>query len=84
MAVLGHPPVRAAASLLLVCMTCRHPLMLDAKSGYTSGSMNVEVTMDNRDEVAAKKTVSVALLAPDGNEVAKKNVVFDFKAGETE
>ena len=57
---------------------------LDAKSGYTSGSMNVEVTMDNRDEVAAKKTVSVALLAPDGNEVAKKNVVFDFKAGETE
>ena len=26
MAVLGHPPVGAAASLLLVCMTCRHPL----------------------------------------------------------
>ena len=56
---------------------------LDATNGYTTGSMNVAVEMDNRDGVAASKNVEVALIAPDGSEVAKKNVVFDFAEGET-
>lgn len=56
---------------------------LDASSGYTAGSMNVAIDMDNRDGVAASKTVDVSLVHPDGNEVATKSVAFDFADGET-
>ena len=56
---------------------------LSAADGYKSGSMNVAVEMDNRDGVAVAKSVEVALIAPDGSEVAKKDVVFEFAAGET-
>ena len=56
---------------------------LDAASGYTAGSMNVAIDMDNRDGVAASKTVDVSLVHPDGNEVATKSVTFDFADGET-
>ena len=56
---------------------------LSAADGYKSGSMNVAVEMDNRDAVAAEKKVEVSLLAPDGALVAKKDVVFEFAAGET-
>ena len=56
---------------------------LSAADNYTTGSMNVAVEMDNRDGVAVEKKVEVALLAPDGNMVAKKDVVFEFAAGET-
>ena len=56
---------------------------LSAADGYKSGSMNVAVEMDNRDGVAVAKNVEVALIAPNGSEVAKKNVAFEFAAGET-
>ena len=56
---------------------------LSAADGYKAGSMNVAVEMDNRDGVAVAKSVEVALIAPDGSEVAKKDVVFEFAAGET-
>ena len=56
---------------------------LSVADGYKAGSMNVTVEMDNRDGVAAEKTVEVSLIAPDGNLVAKKDVMFDFAAGET-
>ena len=56
---------------------------LSAADGYKAGSMNVAVEMDNRDGAAVTKKVEVALLAPAGNEVARKDVVFDFAAGET-
>ncbi len=56
---------------------------LSAADGYRSGSMNVAVEMDNRDGVAVGKKVEVSLLAPDGRLVAKKDVAFDFAAGET-
>ena len=56
---------------------------LSVADGYKAGSMNVAVEMDNRDGVAAEKTVEVSLIAPDGALVAKKNVVFEFAAGET-
>ena len=56
---------------------------LDAASGYTAGSMNVAVEMDNRDGAAASKSVEVSLIAPDGSEVAKKSVTFDFAERET-
>lgn len=56
---------------------------LDASSGYTAGSMNVAVEMDNRNGIAASKSVEVSLIAPDGSEVSKKSVAFDFADGET-
>ena len=56
---------------------------LDAASGYSAGSMNVAIDMDNRDGVAASKTVDVSLVHPNGNEVATKSVTFDFADGET-
>ena len=56
---------------------------LDATSGYTAGSMNVAVEMDNRDGIATSKSVEVSLVAPDGSEVARKSIAFDFAEGET-
>ena len=56
---------------------------LVAANGYKAGLMNVAVEMDNRDGVAVTKNVEVALVAPNGSEVAKKNVAFEFAAGET-
>ena len=56
---------------------------LSAADDYKAGSMNVAVEMDNRDGVAVAKSVEVALIAPDGSEVAKKDVVFEFATGET-
>jgi hypothetical protein len=56
---------------------------LSVADNYTAGSMNVAVEMDNRDAVAAEKKVEVALIAPDGALVAKKDVVFEFAAGES-
>ena len=56
---------------------------LSAADGYKSGTMNVAVEMDNRDAVAATKSVEVSLIAPDGALVAKKDMVFEFAAGET-
>ena len=56
---------------------------LDAASNYTSGLMNVAIEMDNRDGAVASKSVEISLVAPDGSEVAKKDIVFDFAEGET-
>ena len=56
---------------------------LDETSDYTAGSMNVAVEMDNRDGAAASKSVEVSLIAPDGSEMTKKSVEFDFAVGET-
>ena len=56
---------------------------LDAASNYTSGLMNVAVEMDNRDGAVASKSVEISLVAPDGSEVAKEDIVFDFAEGET-
>ena len=56
---------------------------LVAADNYKSGSMNITVEMDNRDGAAVTKDVEVVLVAPDGNEVARKSAVFEFAAGET-
>ena len=56
--------------------------VLSKSDAYTAGSMTVALEMDNRDGNAVAKSVDVALLAPNGDEVAKKNVLFDFAAGE--
>ncbi|MBQ8337198.1 MAG: DUF4981 domain-containing protein [Bacteroidaceae bacterium] len=51
---------------------------LDEASGYTSGLMNVELSMDNRDGGAVEKSVSVSLFAPDGDLVASKEAQFSL------
>ena len=56
---------------------------LSAADGYKSGSMNVALEVDNRDGEAVSKNVEVALMAPDGSEVARENVAVEFAAGET-
>ena len=56
---------------------------LSAADGYKRGSMNVALEMDNRDGGAVAKSVEVALIAPDGSQVAKKDVAFEFASGET-
>lgn len=55
---------------------------LDADAGYTSGRMNVELSMDNRSELAVEKTVEVSLMAPDGTKLESKELNFSFVAGE--
>ena len=55
---------------------------LDAATAYTSGSMNVQLSFDNRDAAAAAKSVDVILRSPDGQEVARKAASVEFAAGE--
>lgn len=50
---------------------------------YASGSMNVELTVNNRDGEAAQKTLAVSLLDPDGNEVATQETSVSFAANDT-
>ena len=57
---------------------------LDADNGYTSGSMNVQLTLDNRDGLSAEKSVTVTLRSPEDQVIATKEVTVAFAAGETE
>lgn len=56
---------------------------LEADNGYKSGSLNVQLAMDNRDGQAAAKSVRVSLRSPEGNELASRTVNFSFAEGET-
>ncbi len=56
---------------------------LDATNGYKSGSMNVELTVNNRSGKAATKTVKVSLLSPAGEVLKTGQVEFAFAEGET-
>lgn len=51
---------------------------------YTSGTMTVEITMDNRLAGATEKQAEVRCLAPDGTLIETKKVSFRFNEGETE
>ena len=54
---------------------------LDASNSYKSGSMNVALTMNNRDKAATEKQVRVRLIAPNGTQVAEKTATFSFTEG---
>ena len=56
--------------------------MLDAASGYTAGSMNVALTLDNRDALATTKQVAVRLIAPDGKLIKEHSESVAFTAGD--
>lgn len=55
---------------------------LNAAAGYTSGTMNVQLTLDNRDAMVATKKVNVRLIAPDGKLVKQQETRVDFFADE--
>ena len=56
---------------------------LNATKRYKSGSLNVQLELDNRDKTAANKRVEVTLLDPDGQQVAQSEKTVAFAAGET-
>ena len=56
---------------------------LDKNANYTSGSMNVALTLDNRDAVATSKQVAVRLIAPDGTLVEENTEQIALTAEET-
>ena len=57
---------------------------LSESAGYKSGTLNVALTMNNRDASASTKTVDVAIFSPEGAEIARRSVTFNFALGETE
>ena len=57
---------------------------LNAADGYTSGKMNIQISMDNRGDAATNKQVAVIVNAPDGKEIARKNIEMSLAAGERE
>lgn len=56
---------------------------LNESDNYQSGTMNVEIAMDNRDGAAVSKTVEMELLSPAGERVGKVSQRVSFAAGET-
>lgn len=53
---------------------------LDAADNYNSGSMYVQLTLDNRDSIATTKSVAVRLIAPDGGLVKEHTETIVFTA----
>ena len=56
---------------------------LDASSGYTSGKMTAELTLDNRDRMSGKKELEVRLLDPSGNLVGKRRAAVEYTPEDT-
>ena len=59
-----------------------HYITSELADGYTSGNVNVELSMDNRAGSAVDKVVVVSLVAPDGATVATKSVNVSFAVDE--
>ena len=57
---------------------------LNAADNYRSGSMEVELTVNNRDGAEVEKNIHVTLLSPEGETVATQELPVSFEAGETE
>ncbi|MCM1108055.1 MAG: DUF4981 domain-containing protein [Clostridium sp.] len=55
---------------------------LDENNDYRSGTMNVEIAMDNRDGQAVAKTVEMDLLSPAGATLVHLTQSVSFEAGE--
>ncbi|MBE6292041.1 MAG: DUF4981 domain-containing protein [Bacteroidales bacterium] len=56
---------------------------LNAASGYTAGSMNVKLTLDNRDALATTKQLTIRLIDPDGKPVKEHSETITLDATET-
>ena len=55
---------------------------LDSASGYSSGNMNVMLSLDNRDGLEGFRTLEVRLLSPDGKLVAEEEKSVRLVEGE--
>ena len=53
---------------------------LNAENGYKSGSMNVALTVNNKEGQPVSKQVRVRLIAPNGTQVAEQTTQFNFTA----
>lgn len=51
---------------------------LNPEDGYRSGTMDINITLDNRDLLSGSKELTVNLLDPDGNTVAAKEIMADY------
>lgn len=58
-----------------------HFITSNLNSDYTSGSMSVQLDMDNPGKQAVQKIVNLKLIAPDGTEVMQKSVNFNITTG---
>ena len=65
MAILGHPPLGAAASLPLVCMTCRHPPTQvqshSASVGTSLSSLEADLPIPNTGSAEGGPTLRLSL-----------------------
>ena len=57
---------------------------LDPGSGYSSGKVNVQLTLDNRDGLSGEKSLVVSLYDPSGKMIAEKEETVAYTATETE
>lgn len=57
---------------------------LNARDGYRSGSMQVQLTLDNRDKLKGSKELIIKLTDPEGRLVAEKKQKANFSASKTE
>ncbi len=57
---------------------------LSPADNYASGSMNVQLWMNNGKREAGEKSVDVSLLSPDGTVIATRSALFSFAEGEKE
>ena len=55
---------------------------LDEESGYQRGSMNVQLTLDNREAIATTKQVNVRLIGPDGVLIKEYTETINFAAAD--
>ena len=51
---------------------------LDAASDYTTGVLNVALTLDNRDGLAGSKDIDIKLFDPTGKPLAEKTIKADY------
>ena len=61
-----------------------HYITSNLNDGYTSGSMNVELTLNNAQHQKGKKTVEVELLDQNGVRVASQSAALAFTAADVE
>ena len=54
-----------------------HYITSSLNSDYTSGSMSVKLTVDNRNNTSATKTLQVSLLDRDGKQIATEKETYD-------
>ena len=61
-----------------------HIITSELNDAATEGTMNVRLSLDNRDGIEVSKQYSVSLISPDGQQIAAKTETTDFTQTDTE